>query len=728
MDDSPAPVQSDQTTFATSFFGALYRYKNLVFSYWWILCLTTAIGVGIEWYLLRLVPPSFLSTGRLILNVKLSIPNANLYNEELENFFGTQEALMQSDTVINRVRARLYVANPPLNIVPVSISVTVPPKTSIFDLTAEGSDAAYTRMYLQTMMEEYVNLKKELLNNASYTTKAVLEDQLQKIEEEVDTNKEEIFEYQSNNSVVFLQQGGGNNAAERLATLTGQLADEKSELQMLQTLTLDENLERQQGIFARQPPQPQTPQTPATQPDTTQPANNTGQNATPANPAPDNNNANLPSNLGDFETAYLQAKQQILQLTAKRDQMAQYLRPKHPDMIAINTEITNQVALLGIYRGQSQEQLKNRTHILDLQITNLEDQITEWQAKAIDVSEKLAGYNALKEDQVRLQAMYNQLLGTLQTVDADSGISQDSVSIFEPATEAVATPKQVSKHLTMGGIIGLVLGIGILMLLDRLDDRPASYSEMEKIFDEPVVGQIPFMKSKRKKGVPYLQWDDERHILVESYRNLRSGLVFDGSSEKRSKSIVVTSAIPDDGKSMTAANLAITLARAGDRVLLVDADLRRGIIHKNFSLPESPGLTELLSDQCKLAEAIVQTPIPNLYLLPCGTSHRHPGGLFVSGARKFLKEIAAADYDYYVFDTPPVMATDDVSNLAPHVDCVLLIVRAGFTSGRVARAALNVLYSRKARKIGLVLNAVRASAGEYYYYRYPEYYSQRPPA
>jgi succinoglycan biosynthesis transport protein ExoP len=260
-----------------------------------------------------------------------------------------------------------------------------------------------------------------------------------------------------------------------------------------------------------------------------------------------------------------------------------------------------------------------------------------------------------------------------------------------------------------------------------LDDRPGSYNEMEKLFDEPVLGQIPFMKAKRKKGVPYLQWDDERHILVEAYRNLRSGLVFN-SPEKPSKTIVVTSAVPNDGKSMTAANLAITLARAGDRVLLVDADLRRGMIHKNFSLPGVPGLTEVLSDQCKLPEAIVQTAIPNLYLLSCGTAHRHPGGLFVSGARKFLKEIAAADYDYYVFDTPPVMATDDVSNLAPHVDCVLMVVRAGFTSGRVARAALNVLYSRKVKAVGLVLNAVRASAGEYYYYRYPEYYSQRPPA
>jgi capsular exopolysaccharide synthesis family protein len=212
-------------------------------------------------------------------------------------------------------------------------------------------------------------------------------------------------------------------------------------------------------------------------------------------------------------------------------------------------------------------------------------------------------------------------------------------------------------------------------------------------------------------------------MLVEAFRNLRSAFVYKDSLQNHPKSIVVTSAIPNDGKSMTAANLAITFAQTGARVLLVDGDLRRGVMHKLFSVAASPGLAEVLAKQCSFSQAVVPTLIPNLYLLPCGKPPRHPGGLFVTRAEEFLKEIAG-QYDYYLFDTAPIMAADDVSNLAPHVDGLMMVIRAGFTPGRVAKAALDLLNLRKVKVTGLVFNAVRANAGEYYYYRYKEYYPE----
>jgi succinoglycan biosynthesis transport protein ExoP len=731
MDDPVISEGAEGTPFAVRFFNNLHRYKSLLLKYWWILLLTVGAALAVQEYFLRHVTQSYTSTGRMTVNVRLAIPNANLYNEQLDSFFGTQIALMQSDSVLNRVRTRLAAANPPYNWVPVSISVSVPAKTSIFNLSAEGSDARYTQAYLQAVMEEYITLKKDLLNNASLTTKASLENELQTVEGQLATNKEDIFEYQSNNSVVFLQNGG-NSAADHLAYLTLQLADKKSELQMLQTLTLDENLQREQHIFAP----PQGPQTAANgQPNAEPQANGTPQNPgpgtvpNPANGQAQNNAQAIPTSLGDFEASYLQAKQQILQLTAQRDEMGKYLRPKHPDMIAINDEISKQEKLLEIYKGQSQDQLTRQQHILTLQISDTESNINDWQAKAIDASQKLAIYQGLLQTQTHLQNTYDQLRSTLQTIEADSGISQDSVSIFEPATPAVPSPVEAGKHLAMAGVIGLILGLGILLFIDRLDDRPASFSEMRKLFEEAILGQIPLMKAKNKKvGVQVIQQEDDRHTLVEAFRNLRSAVVFKESFEKHQRSIVITSAIPKDGKSMTAANLAVTLAQAGERVLLVDADLRRGVMHKHFSLPVSPGLAEVLSDQCKWTEAVVQSSIPNLYVMPCGKSQRNPGTLFLTRIQKFIKEIATGQYDYYLFDTAPIMATDDVSALAPHVDGVIMVVRAGFTPGRVAQASLDLLYLRRIKVMGLVFNAVRPSASEYYYYRYTEYYSDKPAA
>jgi capsular exopolysaccharide synthesis family protein len=188
--------------------------------------------------------------------------------------------------------------------------------------------------------------------------------------------------------------------------------------------------------------------------------------------------------------------------------------------------------------------------------------------------------------------------------------------------------------------------------------------------------------------------------------------------------MVITSAVPNDGKSTTAANLAITFARAGARVLLVDADLRRGTLHKHFATAQIPGLSEVLGGKCEWPQAVLPTSIPNLHLLPSGTPARNSGELFAQRGVKFLEEIAGK-YDYYFFDTAPIMAADDVSNLAPHVDGLVMVVRAGFTSGRLAHAALELLYMRKVNVLGLVLNGIRPDASEYGY-KYKEYYTVNP--
>jgi capsular exopolysaccharide synthesis family protein len=735
MDEQAAPVQRERSTLAGRFFNQLHRYKNLLLTRWWILLLTVGTGLGLQWFLLWHAPPAYQSVGRMIVNVRLSIPNANGYSEELNNFFGTQVALMQSDSVVNRVLLRLQSQKPDLRPSPVAVQVNLSPKTSIFNLQAVGAEPHYTQAYLQAVMEEYINLKKELLENASDATKSSMQDELAQMALELNKSREDLLDYQSSNSVVFLQQNGGNSAADYLSALTRQLAEDKSESQLIQTLTLDENLERQQGLFIQSG---STPSSTATAPQTgstpDQPAA-TSQNSAPqpnsATVANDNHPSanNTPATLGGFEAAYLQAKQQILMLKARRDELSQYLRPKHPKIIAMNEEIARQENLLDIFRQQSQEQLKNRQHTLEVQMQNLEEQIHEWELKAVDTSKKLADYGALKDNNARLQAMYDQLLASLHTLDVNKGVGQESVTILMPATSAMLVRHELSRQYGKAGLLGLVAGICVLLLLNRLDDRPSSLSEMEQLFEEPVLGQIPLMKVDGKNpGMLLLDPEDDRHMLVEAYRNLRSSIVYMGDPQHHPKSIVITSAIPSDGKSTTAANLAIVLARAGARVLLVDADLRRGVLHKHFSVAAQPGLAEVLTGQSPWASAVVPTAVPNLYLLPSGVLPRSQGSdPFATQTGKFLKEIAG-QYDYYLFDTAPIMAADDVSNLAPHVDGLIMVVRSRFTSGRVAQAALDLLHLRQVNVMGLVFNAMQHQASDYYYYKYKEYYSKTPAA
>jgi capsular exopolysaccharide synthesis family protein len=170
------------------------------------------------------------------------------------------------------------------------------------------------------------------------------------------------------------------------------------------------------------------------------------------------------------------------------------------------------------------------------------------------------------------------------------------------------------------------------------------------------------------------------------------------------------------------------LARSGARVLLVDADLRRGRIHKQFAVPDAPGLTEILGEQQAWPSVVTHDSVPNLSIVPRGTTPRHPGELFVKSIKQqFLKE-AGGKYDFIVLDSTPIMAADDVSNLVPFVDGVLMVVRANYTSGRVARAALDLLYLRKAKVLGIVFNGVSTAGGDYYYYKYKEYHAATPAA
>lgn len=710
--EEDAPV-NPPTAFATRFLNQLHRYRILLKKFWWIPVFATALGVGIQHYLLKHTPPTFASAGRMIVNVKLSIPNANVYSEEFSYFYGTQVALMQGDSLMGRVRARLAAEHPELHSTPVQIEVGLSPKTSIFNLRAVGGDADYTQAYLKAVMEEYISLKRELLANASSTTQYSMAEELKRIANDLQRAKDELLQYQSSNSVVFLQASGGNNAADYFAELTRQLARRRSELHQLKTLTLDQNLERLQQISAAH----QT--TPATNALFISSVTNlVGQRPTDSD--------ETPFNLGTFEEAYLNTKRQLLLLKSNRDELTNRLFATAPVMIGMNNEIAHQENQLAIYRQQSEEQLKNRQLTLELQIQDLETQVKEWEAKAMDVSKKLAGFEALKENVKRLQSAYDQMQTSLQTLDANKGIGQESVTILESATPLGAVRLESQKRLIMAGLIGLFLGIGILALINHLDDRINSFTELEQHFDLPVLGQIPWLK---KAGI--LQLDDDRYPLVEANRSLRSAFLYKDSFKHEPaaplKSIVITSACPNDGKSLTSANFAITLAQGGARVLLIDADLRRGVLHKLFFLDaDQPGLSEVLAGQCEWEQAVVRSSTPNLSVLPRGKIKRHAGNAFAaSGA--MLKKIEA-EYDYFIFDSAPVMVADDVLSLAPHMDGLILVVRAGVTSARMTQAALNHLRQRHVNVIGLAFNAVSAKAGDNYQYRYPEYYSESPGA
>lgn len=686
----------NRATRSVRFFNQVHRYSGLLRRRWWVLLIALLLGLVIRGVMIFTATPLYRSIGQMTVSVKVQIPTTSVYSEEVSQFLGTQVAYMRSATVRLRAADRVRTLKPDLPATPVTLDISVLPRTTIFNLEAVGASPEYTRAYLDAVMEEYIQFKKDMRESTSDYTLTGITEQLASLERELKKSENELLAFQQSNSVVFLQEQG-NSAGAYLAQLNRQLASLKSDYKLLSLLDLDQNLELQQDAEAAA--------------------------------ATSSNDARDPLLATPLQSGYLRAKQNIQMLKAELQDWSQYLKPRHPRIVKLRDDIARQEKLLEIYRQQSLDQLENRRDSLSLQIENLQKEIKEWEVKSLDVSRKMAEYDRIRANKQRLQALYDRLLAAMQTLGVDKNIAPESVAIMQRATPAAPARQSAVKQLIIAAAIGLIAGLAILLLLDRFDDRLASLVELHDIFDEPILGQIPMQSTEgSREGLELLRPDDPRHSFFEAYRNLRSSLLYMATEGKRPKTILVTSAIPSDGKSITTANLAITLAIGGAQVLLVDGDMRKGSLHRRFGLEPAPGLTEILSGNADWEQAAQTTNIVNLFLLPRGSVTRNPGELFLTKASPELLKALGNKFDFVIIDSAPVMAADDVTSLAPQVEGVAFVIRANYTSARVARAALDLLYQREVEVLGLVFNCVQSDASDYYYYKYKDYYADQPSA
>jgi capsular exopolysaccharide synthesis family protein len=305
-------------------------------------------------------------------------------------------------------------------------------------------------------------------------------------------------------------------------------------------------------------------------------------------------------------------------------------------------------------------------------------------------------------------------MDVLQSVDVNKNLDLEALQILEPASEPLPARGSLPVKMVIAVMLGLIVGVGIVYLLERADDRVRSSMDVLDRIGMKVVGQVPEMNPPRRgAGLPLLELGDKRHLFAESYRNLRSSLLFMPVEENRPKTLLVTSAVPGEGKSTVTANLAQSLALGGARVLLIDADPRKGTLHKLFGVPSEPGFMDLLNQEVDIDEVVRSTSHPHLFFIPRGKPNKGPGELFLSQATNVFIDQIYSKFDYILFDTAPVLVCDDTSSLAPKVDGVLFVVRSSFTSTRMAREACEQLTHRQAKVLGLVINRADANSGDY---------------
>ncbi|HEY3900950.1 MAG TPA: polysaccharide biosynthesis tyrosine autokinase [Chthoniobacter sp.] len=679
----------------------VYRYRSLLRRHWWVMALTVGLGLCYEAYVLFSKPHLFKSESQLIIREEL-VSNSSKdvsWEDKWGNIFGTSVELLKSPMVLDKATSQLSLEAPTLS-GKVDIKCSVAPRTNIFTIDGIGSNPEYTQRYVDAVVAEFFNVRRGNRDTQIDEIQGGLQDRLKQLNETRAKQEADFQAFIKTNNMAFWQEQA-KSAAVFLSDLKNHQAQLLNEQQRIQNLTPDELLT-----------------TPAQAPVSMGKAPAGGGAAQPsANAAP----ANVSFN-NELYIQYTQVTQQIAEKQAEVEQWKTVWKPKHPKMQALEQDLQRLQLLLGTIKKQNQEATGSRLDAIKAELKSLDTSIASWDKKVAEASNKDAEYNILQDAVKNTQAEIDHLNGNKNELDAKT--SPDPLVVLHKATVAKPEPPGTVSHLLIGLIGGFVVGTIVLFLMDRADDRLASSTEMLDHFSEPILGQIPNVADSRKDtGLPLLQAEDDRYTYAEAFRSLRSSLIF-MPNQLEMKTLLVTSAIPNEGKSTIASNLAITMAASGARVLLVDADLRRGDIAQLFDIDGRFGLSNILRGEVPWKEAVIQsTKHPTLSIIARGPVTNQSGELLLKPEMvKLLEEFKDA-YDLTIFNTAPILAADDTPTLAPNFDGALMVVRASFTSARLTKNSLNMLYQRQVNVLGLILNCIDSEMPDYYYYRYPKYYA-----
>ncbi len=450
---------------------------------------------------------------------------------------------------------------------------------------------------------------------------------------------------------------------------------------------------------------------------------------------------------------YRDLMEYLVQLLLQRDMLLLSYTNKFPKVIELKNQIRETVKSM-------RSQLLAHERALTEDMKDLKRQIGEKQEILRQVPEMGLELVRLERDRGIALEVYSLLEKRYQEALIDESEKVEEVQIVKPALEprVPINPSQVSTNVMLGMIIGLVLGIIFAFLIETFDTSIGAIEEIEALLRTRVIGMIPFLKMEDVRdsiiaGLPADVSEDmvKRHFqlishflptstLAENYRALRTNFSF-LSLEKEAKSVVVTSTYEGEGKTSVAANLAITLAQSGHKVLLIDGDFRRPVISRTFGIDQIPGLTDvilgnyewqqvirsvsdLMMGKMNVDEVTQTAGLDNLYLMTSGTKPPNPAELISSKTVAELIRQMRAAYDIVLIDAPPVLAATDATIWSSKVDGVVMVYQVG----RVARGALmrakSQLDNVKAQMLGIVLNGLKIEISPDFTYqdKYNYYY------
>jgi succinoglycan biosynthesis transport protein ExoP len=703
----------------------LYDYLLILRKHQWLIVSFMLAVVTIVSIATFRMQPVYVATTR----IELGRENANIlpfqgtdsydYMLDLENYIETQSKILTSETLaLQTIRTGVLTGQPQfqnsdpsseaiatgslanqkrppeLGAFLGSLSVRRVPNSRLMDISFEATSPELAAQVVNAHIRNFIDQNRRSHYDATTAATTWLTDQLDELKIKVKNSEDARLDYERKNQIWELDDKQ-NLTTQRLSEISRQLIEAQGDRMRKQSLF----------EFAKQGDADLVPQI----------RDSAGVQ-------------DLLRKRGDLNSLYTEAINQygpnfpkVQRLQSQLKEIDQNLdREKRAVLVRLGSEY---------HEAQQREELLTRT---------LDQQKTE----ANLMSERMVQYNILKRDAEADKALYDGLLTKLKEAGISAALQSSNIRVVDPAMiPSFPSRPAKARNVALAFLVGLVGGIGLAILREYMDNTVKTPDDVETLARLPSLAVVPAFEDSKHEGRRTKSLKEaignghSRHVelvaqhlpksqMSEAFRALRTALLL-SQAGRPPQVILVTSALPREGKTTAAANLAVTLAQLGDRTLLIDADLRKPGIGRllNMNGGKYAGLSSYLAGVSSLDLVTVQHPsVPNLSAIPTGPLPPNPADLLSS--HRLADAIAQLrdKFKFIVIDTPPVMAATDAVILSVQADGVLLVVRSGETPKEAFTRTRDLLVSVKCRLLGVVLNAVNSHAPDYYYsYRYYPY-------
>jgi capsular exopolysaccharide synthesis family protein len=615
---------------------------------------------------------------------------------DAEQFLATQMKLVQSDSVLRPVNNRLELrarekqssfASPRAEAAPIvlkNLRVTRPPNTYLMLVSYRSDDPQLAADASNAIAESYLEHSYEIRMRSSSSLTSFMERQIDELRAKMDRSSLALAAFERELTLI--------NPEARTNILESRLVQLNTE----HTATQAESL-RQQAAW-------ESVQGGSFEAALASPQGEALRKLAEHSQQVHEHFAEVSSYYGSSHPEYRRAKAQI-------DEVERALEATRAD-IARRVEV-------GYRESQRREQMAGEA-------------LAQARGEFDRVNARSFEYQAVKREAESDRTLYAELVRKIKEAGINAGFQNSAIRIADSARPAVAP---VYPNVPLNGLLALLfsalVAVSAAVVGDLLDKTIKDPEQVARTLRTEVIGSLPLIKNVPGGRVLALPALGEKEIagrrdpsgFHESVRTLRNSILL-GNLDRRYRSLLVTSASPAEGKTTTAVNLAAAHAEQGQRTLLIDGDLRRPSVHRNFKIPGVIGLANVLRGEFHWRAAVILVDgFPDLHVLPAGTPSRHSADLIGRGLMEILEE-ASADYDLVIVDAPPLLGFAEPLQMATSVDGVMVVARAGRTTRKAVAAVLATLNRVRAKTVGLVLNQVHRELSESYYYydHYRSYY------